>query len=579
MFRTVLAVALGAGILFLIGSAVRAEEPIGEAASIQYPIPELGNCESKEACARYCDSAEHQYACLNFAARYGLMSQDEIEKARNIVGKTGPGGCTGAACKTYCDNIAHIDECVTFAEANNLMSPDELAEAKLVRAAIRDRGLTTPGACTSKKSCDAYCGDPAHMEECILFAKEAGFMKAEEQADAEKMLAAIKKGAKPLPCRGKDECDAFCGVEENFSQCIEFAEAAGFMSQEEAAMARKTGGKGPGGCRRDECKTYCENPTHEEECIRFAEENGLLPEEDRAHMQEGLQQFQKALNEAPPEVAECLQNAIGAETLEALRAGTKRPSRNLGDQMKACFEKIMGGEGARGPGRGMPPEVESCLRERGIEIDTNNLRDPAQENLMRECFEKFGPQGNREEVPKFMPGPQEFIGPGKCASPEECKEFCASNPEACPKMNEGPTPSSPQNIPIDPTFQPGNCGSPEECQKFFESQPHNGPFQEFQGQYQQKFEEGYQKNFEQYPPPGNYPNNQFGPPPQGFIPPEGSNGPPPAMDYPSGNQGLPPPDAGIPPPPPPQPSPETMRPLNPPTLLGFFAEIFLGILR
>ena len=44
--------------------------------------------------------------------------------------KPGPGGCRREACKTYCENPEHMDECLTFAEANGLMSSEELERAK-----------------------------------------------------------------------------------------------------------------------------------------------------------------------------------------------------------------------------------------------------------------------------------------------------------------------------------------------------------------------------------------------------------------------------------------------------------------
>ena len=46
-----------------------------------------------------------------------------------------------------------------------------------------------------------------------------------------------------------------------------FAEAAGFMRPEEMKMARKTKGKGPGGCKgKDECEAFCQNEENMETC-------------------------------------------------------------------------------------------------------------------------------------------------------------------------------------------------------------------------------------------------------------------------------------------------------------------------
>jgi len=148
----------------------------------------------------------------------------------------GPGGCRNEfECEAYCDSIDHMDECISFAEENGLLSAAELAEAKKIQAA-KNRGVKMP-ACGSKKSGDAYCSEPAHMEECITFAQEAGF-----------------------------------------------------MDPKDAEMARKTKGKGPGGCKtKEECESFCDNPAHQETCFNFAKEHGLISEEEIQKMEEGRQ--------------------------------------------------------------------------------------------------------------------------------------------------------------------------------------------------------------------------------------------------------------------------------------------------
>src|SRR3989344_4901993 len=179
---------------------------------ITFPITELGNCVNQTECEAYCDVPENREACLDFAEDHNLIPADEIRIARRMLelGETaGPGCCEGQAeCEAYCDDISHIEECITFAERYGLIPLDELTDAK-------------------------------------------------------KTLEAVRKGAKPPPCRGKAECDTYCSTPENLEGCLTFAEAAGFISPEEAAMARRTGGKGPGGCRgKESCEAYCEDPNN-----------------------------------------------------------------------------------------------------------------------------------------------------------------------------------------------------------------------------------------------------------------------------------------------------------------------------
>ena len=312
----------------IIGSAVLAGKILAqettEAVDIQYPVKELNNCQNETACRAYCDKPENIKACVNFAEKNNLMPPEEIEMAKKFMaaGAKGPGDCNGKdSCEEYCNDISRIDECVAFAEKNNLMPEEELAEAKKVQTAIK-RGVKPPP-CGNKKQCDVYCSEADHMEECIAFgaaagfiqdkeledaqkmlaamkrgvkpppcrgkkacdeycsspdniemcmnfAIEAGFMNEQEKAESQKMLQALKKGIKPPACRGKEECDSYCSQDDHFEECFQFAEAAGFMSAEEASMARKTGGKGPGNCKgREECENFCNNPLNQEICFNF----------------------------------------------------------------------------------------------------------------------------------------------------------------------------------------------------------------------------------------------------------------------------------------------------------------------
>ena len=327
-------------------------------AKLTYPIPELGNCQSRTACGTYCDKPENMKSCLDFAGDHDLLSEEEIEMGQKMLalGETrGPGGCKGQEeCETYCDQIEHIKECITFAEKNNLIPPDELQEAKKVVQAI-DRGLVPPK-CKGKKECDVYCSKPANMEECITFGEAAGLIPPGELREAKMMFEAIRKGAKPpacagkkecdvycsriehmeecmefgiaagfIPpeeiegaraalkaikqgirppnCRGKEECDAYCSQPEHQKECINFAEAAGFMTAEEAARARKMAELGieggPGGCQgKEECEAFCQNPANLETCINFSVKTGDMSQEEAQRMLEGIRMMQEG---PPPE--------------------------------------------------------------------------------------------------------------------------------------------------------------------------------------------------------------------------------------------------------------------------------------
>jgi hypothetical protein len=457
-----------------IVSVIFFEPTLAQKNNIQYPIAELRNCQNEKDCRIYCDKPENVTACLDFAQKNNLMSEKEIEMAEKFLaaGGKGPGSCTDAkSCEEYCDDISHIDECISFTEENNLIPAEELEEAKKVQAAIR-RGIKPPP-CKNKKACDLYCDDPNHMEECITFAEaagflhsqeledakkmlaaikkgvtpppcrgkeaceeyctrpenmevclnfaiEAGFMPEKEKADAQKMLEAIKKGVKPPNCKGKEECDLYCSQKEHFEECLKFAEAAGLTAPEEVEMARKTGGKGPGGCKsKEECEVFCRDPANQEICFNFGKEHGLIPEEELRKMEEGRQKLQQALSQAPPEVLDCLKSLLGEETVEKLKSGAEMPSEEIGEKMRECFEK-MGPLPESKPGM-MPP-----------------------------------PWGQEQTIP-----PSGQRGPGGCQTPKECKTYCQTHPEECANFQPPPGFQPPEGTHLPP---PGTETSPPEAQ-------------------------------------------------------------------------------------------------------------------
>lgn len=363
---------------------------------VQYPVEELGGCGDEAECRNYCSEPDNTDRCLDFAVKKGLMSSQEVDVARKFLkGQIqGPGGCTDKEqCENYCNDISKVDECILFVEENNLLPPSELQEFKQVQAAIK-RGVKPP-ACKNKEACELYCEEPEHMEECInfgveagflsgeekenaqkmlqaiqrgvkpppcrgraqceefcsqpdnmeqcmTFAMEAGFMSDEEKENSQKMLDALKRGVKPLSCKGKEDCEAYCAEEQHFEECFTFAEAAGFMTAEEAEMARKTGGKGPGDCRgKEECEAFCQNPSNQEICINFAREHGMLSEEDARMMEGGQGEFSRGLDQAPPEVLTCLEDKLGSEMTEKIKQG-EQPTQEVGEILKECFAGMQG---------------------------------------------------------------------------------------------------------------------------------------------------------------------------------------------------------------------------------------------
>lgn len=417
----------------LIGLALIFSGAVGVHASsiddIVYPVAELGGCENESECKLYCDDINHINECIAFAEEHNLMTKSEIKEAREFAKRgirRGPGSCTTQAqCENYCDDINNIEECLAFAEEHDMIPEDELKEARQVAKALR-QGAELPGGCTNKRSCEAYCEDSTHIEECVAFAEKAGFISGKELEEVRRIMPLMKSGQMPGGCTSKEQCEAYCEDENNIIECVAFAEKAGFMSPEEAEMVRKTGGKGPGDCKgRDECEEYCEDINNQDECFAFAREHGLIPEEDLARMKEGSEKIQQGLEHASPEVIFCLKDKIGPNIIDEINNGTFSPSRRSGDAIRRCFEENM-------PRPNFPPEVEQCVREvygedgidrvmRG-EIDQSEVESgigPCVSESMRSKFEEEGFQG--EHGDDFERERSPAVGEGR--SDDEHNEF------------------------------------------------------------------------------------------------------------------------------------------------------------
>lgn len=241
---------------------------------ISYPILELGGCENQDACFAYCGEPANYDACLAYAEANDLLEEEEIQEYREVqelVAQGGPGGCTSESeCEAFCSDLNNMNECLAFAQEHGLMDEKELEDARKVQAAL-DAGYSMPGGCTSEDTCEAYCEQPGNMEECLSFASAAGFMSEEEIAEVRSVMAIMQSGNSPGGCQNQEECEAYCEDEANREVCVAFAVEAGFMTQEEADAARAMGDGeefvGPGGCTDEEsCRAYCEQEQNREEC-------------------------------------------------------------------------------------------------------------------------------------------------------------------------------------------------------------------------------------------------------------------------------------------------------------------------
>ena len=292
-------------------------EPTDEeitAKGITFPIPELGNCGSKNEC------------------------------------------------RAYCNESANISACVKFAQDHDFINKDEAARAEKFREKLQAGG--GPGGCNSPESCRTFCGDPNNFETCVKFAEEHG-LKYEKSEKARKFVELVRQGETPGGCKSKEQCESYCQSESNREKCIAFGQKMGFIDERKAELFRKTGGKGPGDCNSEEsCRAYCNDPGNQEACFKFAEEHGLIDQEEIKHAREGFVRLRQGLENAPPEVAQCLKSVLGPNIIQDIQSGNLTPGPQIGERVKGCFEKFGHQGDAREGFNQVPPEMASCVKEK-----------------------------------------------------------------------------------------------------------------------------------------------------------------------------------------------------------------------
>ena len=482
---TIIVVFLG----IFLGSFVIYAQTNGSATApeIIFPVAELGNCKDKTECFAYCELPLNGKQCLAFAKKHQLLPEEEIRIAEKVLGvKGGPGGCNSRdSCEDYCDDVANIEMCIAFAEENGLMKGKDLEEAKKVRAMMQD-GKKLPGDCRNKNACENYCKNPEHIEECLAFAEESGFLPPEELEQAKKFMPLMKSGETPGGCKSKDECEAYCESDEHFDECILFAEKHGMIPEEEREHIeafKRAGGKGPGGCKGRQCQAFCEQPDNQQTCFEWAKENGVLKEDDLRRMEEGRKQIEKVLEEAPPEVTACLEEALGPEGLGKMRSGEFFGGEAAGDKMSACFEGFM--------------------TQKGGDFNMNDYEDGEDRG---EGKERGYFSGHRE-----CKGPNECIRDGKFSPPDEFPM-------------EGKFRGQPVEFPTRQEFPGQSESNEQQYQQEFQKQYDQQYKQEFKQQYEQQYPKEFQQQKEEFHPP----EGSYTPPASGAYNPDGGSYQPPS---------------------------------------------------
>ncbi len=427
------AAAIAAGVFVSLGLAIasaqvdnnsNAQGEVNSQANITFPIPQLGNCASKDACKAYCSDTSHMQACIQFAQSHGLVSASEASQeksfARIIANGSGPGGCDSPdSCNTYCSNTNHLQACLSFAQAHGLANTQMAEQGQKVLSYLQSGGRM-PGNCDSQDACQAYCNELAHAEECFAFSQKIGItppnngMPQPTLAQMQKIAALAQSGQTPGGCTTMQACQEYCNDPSHGQACQQFGQKVGF-----------TGGPdrvdGPGGCNSpDSCQTYCNDPSHQTECLQFAQKHGFMTQGQVQNFQNGMNQFQNGLKNAPPQVLTCLQTQVGEKILGQMQSGQFTPTPDVMSKMQTCFQSFrpststppgnfsQNGSGPQGPQmtvgellQKMPPVVAACIKNKfeGSLPDSSSYPDQNFNQTAQSCFAanpgSYGPQSQK----------------------------------------------------------------------------------------------------------------------------------------------------------------------------------------
>src|SRR3989338_2786419 len=223
---------------------------------------------------------------LVLAATTVVWAKGTVAEAIKKYGVTFPivelGNCTDFDnCRTYCGDKTHTNACVDYAKKKRFYKGDEVESKKdrILAAAQTELG------CGSVEACKNYCGSEENFERCTEFAKKYGMGGGQMLSPKNQQI--LSKAKEILGCDSPSECKALCDQEVNQGECIHFMKQAGLAIREGNGPGER---KGSGGCNSPEsCKAFCASPENADECEKF----GSDPEGKSTRRKNGIKACEK----------------------------------------------------------------------------------------------------------------------------------------------------------------------------------------------------------------------------------------------------------------------------------------------
>lgn len=248
----------------VLGEATVAAQVQSQLPKITFPVPQLGNCASANACYTYCSQPQNQPVCMEFAHNHGLAKPEQSSVSPAILAdaKTQLGCGSEISCKSLCSLPENFQKCQTFAQSHGLgPPPSQGVNPQIIASARIELG------CDSESSCRSFCSNPENRTKCREFAKKQGLEK-EETGMTEEKQKLIEEAKKELGCDSMESCSSFCSNPTNKDACARFSKKV----QNSSAQSSNPQSAKPFNCPGDgDCRKYCGE--HPDECPGYQSAN------------------------------------------------------------------------------------------------------------------------------------------------------------------------------------------------------------------------------------------------------------------------------------------------------------------
>jgi len=217
----------------VLGTTTTSPDEVAKEHGITFPVPELGNCASAQACMQFCNLTQNHQACTDFGQKHGLTQnkgnnqQPGVNDQKILSDAKTQLGCDNKdACMAFCNDPANQQKCQQFAQSEGLSTPQNNQQSHVSQTIITDAKQEL--GCDSPISCLNYCNSPDNFQKCQDFAQKHHFGTPQQTQESSQMQITPSQGnMQTPPCTDQASCMKWC--QNNPDKCTQ--NNSGMMNQ------------------------------------------------------------------------------------------------------------------------------------------------------------------------------------------------------------------------------------------------------------------------------------------------------------------------------------------------------------